>query len=257
MMQEERVNASAMLVNDPSRFWGAYYTTVFAIQTMCPFSFAERQCVRMWMKAMNPSDDFDPAHLHHKNVRHYVVEIYKALEGKMKSELGPVLKRTLPGFSLQVDLWTSQPSGQKYLGGCLSYVSLCSRKSDSPLEHGSRLEKAKPSDISLMREGVRVSWIGSDYRMHSALLAIKRYRPSSRLKEKGADAIKIWLDQVLEQFGLKNGDEPLPIVCSVTDAGSDIKRLCNVLLKPAVREVHPMLCLSAHSNVWSKHSLDP
>eukprot|EP00952_Eustigmatos_sp_NYUAD-ZCMA_P007890 33183-Eustigmatos_ZCMA.PRE.1 len=96
VMQAGKIAGSDLRKNDSKRFWGLLFTILWIIQLLYPFCLAERDNVRSWMAANNP--EFDPAHVHHEQVRHYIVEIYKAVEAKVKASLAAALLRRLPAF---------------------------------------------------------------------------------------------------------------------------------------------------------------
>lgn len=60
--------------------------------------------------------------------------------------------------------------------------------------------------------------------LDSALLAVKLFRPAASLShsERLSDVLLIWVEEVLAEYGVATSD----LFCTVTDAGSDVKRLC-------------------------------
>lgn len=60
--------------------------------------------------------------------------------------------------------------------------------------------------------------------MRSALLAVKHFRPAATLSDSSrlSDVLFLWVREVLSEYDLTEGD----LFSTVTDAGSDVKRLC-------------------------------
>ena len=55
-------------------------------------------------------------------------------------------------------------------------------------------------------------------------MAVKRFQPAAELSDgtQLSDALLLWTEEVLEEIGLETRD----LFSTVTDAGSDVKRLC-------------------------------
>lgn len=72
--------------------------------------------------------------------------------------------------------------------------------------------------------GLRLFWCTSRFVLDSALVAVKLFQPSSDLKQgkQLSDALLIWAEEVLREFRLDTRD----LFCTITDAGSDVNRLC-------------------------------
>ena len=58
----------------------------------------------------------------------------------------------------------------------------------------------------------------------TALLAVKLFRPAPELSDsmKLSDVLRLWVEEVLAEYGMSEAD----LFCTVTGAGSDVKRLC-------------------------------
>ena len=76
---------------------------------------------------------------------------------------------------------------------------------------------------------LRLYWCTSTFELDSALLAVKLFQPSADLTqgEQLSDVLAIWLGEVLKEFDLDTKN----LFCTVTDAGSDVKRLCLKVLE--------------------------
>ena len=72
--------------------------------------------------------------------------------------------------------------------------------------------------------GLRLFWCTPKFVLCSALLAVKRFQPAAELSDgtQLSDALLLWTEEVLEEIGLETRD----LFSTVTDAGSDVKRLC-------------------------------
>ncbi|CAM9410027.1 unnamed protein product, partial [Sphacelaria rigidula] len=58
----------------------------------------------------------------------------------------------------------------------------------------------------------------------TALLAVKLFRPAPELSDtmKLSDVLRLWVGEVLAEYGMSESD----LFCTVTNAGSDVKRSC-------------------------------
>lgn len=72
--------------------------------------------------------------------------------------------------------------------------------------------------------GLRLFWCTSKFVLDSALIAVKLFQPAAELSENMqlSDVLLVWVEEVLREFGLSPSD----VFSTVTDAGSDVKRLC-------------------------------
>ena len=120
--QAQRVVGSPLRKNMPELFLGWWWTIVWIIQRMCPFSMAdpENENVRAWVKG---NTNMEPASLRTDKVRHYVAEIYHAVVGLITADIALLASRPLPSLCLQIDLWTSKLSGEKFMGKSRSVVT--------------------------------------------------------------------------------------------------------------------------------------
>jgi hypothetical protein len=115
-IQVDQAHESHLRKNDPEWYFALWWTIVWVIQRLCPFSMADshNRNVRSWLHAN--TECTDPSKLHHKNIRRHVVELYKAAVQGLCRRLQGAKNRPLPAFSLQLDLWTSKISNQKFIG---------------------------------------------------------------------------------------------------------------------------------------------
>ncbi|CAN0350280.1 unnamed protein product [Ascophyllum nodosum] len=121
-------------------------------------------------------------------VKHYLVEVYKATVSSFSHRLqSAVAGAGGPALHANFDLWTSQTSNEKYIG-------------------------------------LRLFWCTTKFVLDSALIAVKLFQPAAELSESTqlSDVLLIWVEEVLKEFGLSTSN----LFGTVTDAGSDVKRLC-------------------------------
>lgn len=76
--------------------------------------------------------------------------------------------------------------------------------------------------------GVRINFMGLDWTLHSYLIAVRQFRPNPRLMNRGGDVLNVYLNDIYKEFGI---DPSKHIISFVTDAGSDVKRLCTSLVE--------------------------
>lgn len=64
----------------------------------------------------------------------------------------------------------------------------------------------------------------SGFTLRSALLAVKLFRPAPESSDGVtlSDRLRLWVGEVLDEYGMSEAD----LFSTVTDAGSDAKRLC-------------------------------
>jgi hypothetical protein len=130
-----------------------------------------------------------------KMVRRVIVEIYTAAKESTMlclSHARDAAKGAIPIFHLNVDLWKSTSSHCKYIG-------------------------------------VRIFFVDANFNFVSKLLAVRAFLPTSSLLAdvpRMSDVLRLWVRGVLSEYGLRESD----LASTTTDAGSDIKRLCSVLL---------------------------
>lgn len=72
--------------------------------------------------------------------------------------------------------------------------------------------------------GLRLFWCTTKFVVDSALVAVKLFQPSAEVAESRqlSDALFIWVEEVLEELGVQTRH----LFSTVTDAESDVKRLC-------------------------------
>lgn len=105
-----------MRTDDPSRYAQWWYTLVWLLQLLVPFTLMDslNAHVRVWMS--HYCSGIDASSLHHKNIHHFLCELYSAARQQLCSSIQPMHKRALPSFCLMIDLWTSKTSNEKYMG---------------------------------------------------------------------------------------------------------------------------------------------
>lgn len=76
--------------------------------------------------------------------------------------------------------------------------------------------------------GIRLFYIDRSWRIKSRLLAVRQFNPTTETLESGrlSELLESYLESVLEEYDLNVSN----IFSATSDAGSDVKRLCNVLL---------------------------
>ena len=126
-------------------------------------------------------------------LRRCIVEIYVSSKAIAVKHIDESRQGAfLPSFHLNVDLWTAKSSHLKYIG-------------------------------------VRIFFVDQHFNFATYLLAVRAYQPSTALADmvnRSSDILLLWVRGVLQEYNLREKD----LASSTTDAGSDIKRLCDVLL---------------------------
>jgi hypothetical protein len=86
--------------------------------------------------------------------------------------------------------------------------------------------------------GVRINCINDKWKLVSKLLAIKLFKPTTRLVEEKrlSDLLYTWFKYILEEYSLS----PSHLFGATTDKGSDVKRMCTVVARAKVG--HALLC---------------
>ncbi|CAM9556615.1 unnamed protein product, partial [Ectocarpus sp. 6 AP-2014] len=81
---------------------------------------------------------------------------------------------------------------------------------------------------SLKYMGVRLFYVDRSWRLRSRLLAVRQFNPTTEMLESNrlSDLLQDYLKSVLEEYDLNVS----MIFSATSDAGSDVKRLCDVLL---------------------------
>lgn len=82
--------------------------------------------------------------------------------------------------------------------------------------------------LLLSRPGVRVFYITRNWELRSRLLSVRQFNPVPEILKNNrlSDLLKGYLETVLEEFHLTFSN----IFSATSDSGSDVQRLCNVLL---------------------------
>jgi len=114
VLQIAAIQDSKMRKSDPARFWGLYTVLTFTIQHFLPFALLSYETVRVYLGSA--ISGFDSTALHIERVHHYITEVYVAVKKRTTTMLATVSGRVLGAFNVQVDLWTSRNSGEKYIG---------------------------------------------------------------------------------------------------------------------------------------------
>ena len=113
-IQNENHEAMAGLHN--KRYWGIYTVLVYVIGLFNPFTFGSSEKERAY-KQRTTQGRFAQATLYPKLVKHYVVELYNYVRSTIAKKLASAKQgRKLKVFSVNLDLWKSKVSGEKYLG---------------------------------------------------------------------------------------------------------------------------------------------
>lgn len=123
-----------------------------------------------------------------RKIKHLIVELYvatkKAVVGSMREDMQ---QSTLPILHYQLDLWTCEPSGRKFLGW-------------------------------------HVYWVTSEFKLRHALLAVKHYAPSSEVQdnERASDILFTIFRATMGEYGIMVAD----LAGGTTDSGPDVKAMC-------------------------------
>ena len=156
------------------------------IGAFLPFNYLENKHVRQHYLSMNPA--FPVTRLHHESVKHIICEFHSATQQSLTALLGTVVtSRILPSISIFIDVWEDKFCGKKFLG-------------------------------------LRVRWICDLWMVHTRLLSLRYFAPSSELRDahQVSNLLALWVQSCLDEYGLRLHD----FVGSVTDSGSDVKRCC-------------------------------
>ncbi|CAM9755873.1 unnamed protein product, partial [Hapterophycus canaliculatus] len=135
-------------------------------------------------------ENFPVTAIHKEATKHMVIELYAATASRFKKELAAEIG-SLPLLHLNLDLWVDKFSSLKYMG-------------------------------------VRLFYVDRKWELKSRLLAVRQFNPSKEMLESQRLSILLedYLKSVLEEFDL----DTTKLFSATSDAGSDVKRLCNVLL---------------------------
>jgi hypothetical protein len=179
---------SADFQDKPARFMKLSWVKSPIVGKFVPFSFMEDKFIRSSYELFAASY-FPVRALHRKAVKRLIVEPHVATKHDFAKDLLDIVKSSpIPTLSLNVDLWTSKTSGEKFIG-------------------------------------IRVWWTCHKLKISTRLLAVKRFQPASSLSDaRLSSVLKLWLDSVMDEYKIHNSD----IFACVTDSGSDVKRLSNV-----------------------------
>ncbi|CAB1110806.1 unnamed protein product [Ectocarpus sp. CCAP 1310/34] len=146
-----------------------------------------------WVRAslqLTALKNFPITGIHNKAVKQMVVEMYAATASQFKMEMAAQIGG-MRLLHLNLDLWVDKFSSLKYIGIRLFYVDR--------------------------------TWV-----LRSRLIAVRQFNPTKELLEDNrlSALLQKYLESVLEEYGL---DVSL-LFSATSDAGSDVKRLCDVLL---------------------------
>ena len=196
------------------------WVSTMVIKNFIPFDFLQQPEVRTSMSVMgngNLESIVPFAMLNPLRIRHYIIEIYAAVKSLICGSIDRhVVSKPIPFASFTVDKVKSKVSGENFLG-------------------------------------LRVYFLDSSGDFKSYNLSIKQFRPSSNLsKDQASVVLRTWLDYSLREFGLdrdnhigkilncskievevtdKTNHSLYSIANSVTDAGPEVRRCCDVLLQ--------------------------
>ncbi|CAN0341548.1 unnamed protein product, partial [Pylaiella littoralis] len=154
------------------------------VEKMLPFTFYSSGEMFREMMATHGGNTSYPE-LSPKRVKHLLVELYCATK---KAVLGDMLEEVrsapLPILHHMIDIWTDKPSGRKFLGVHLFYVT-------------------------------------ANFELKQVLISIKRYRPAQDAlgEAKASEVLLKIFESVLHEFGLRASD----LASGTTDSGSDVK----------------------------------
>lgn len=76
--------------------------------------------------------------------------------------------------------------------------------------------------------GIRLFYVDRNWQLKSRLLAVRQFNPTTEMIQSTrlSDLLQEYLKSVLEEYGL----DVSMIFSATSDSGSDVKRLCDVLL---------------------------
>ncbi|CAM9220072.1 unnamed protein product, partial [Hapterophycus canaliculatus] len=163
------------------------YVKVFIVSHLLAFSLSDSADVKMFFQVCG-DNLFPHTMLYPKMIKHCVSELYTSTISKLSHALRNAIAGVEgPVLHANFDLWTSKKSDEKYIG-------------------------------------LRLFWCTTKFVVDSALVAVKLFRPSAELtgSEQLSDSLSIWAEEVLKELGV----ETRHLFSTVTDAESDVKRLC-------------------------------
>ncbi|CAM9895380.1 unnamed protein product [Scytosiphon promiscuus] len=146
-----------------------------------------------WVRAclkLTGAEDFPITSIDNKAVKHIIIEMYAATASRFKKEMASEVGG-MRLLHLNLDLWVDKFSSLKYIG-------------------------------------IRLFYVDRQWQLKSRLIAVRQFNPSQELLSDNrlSDLLELYLESVLEEYGL---DTTL-LFSATSDAGSDVKRLCKVLL---------------------------
>jgi hypothetical protein len=62
--------------------------------------------------------EYPTTSIHHKAVRHMVVELFAATKDKIKEKIAAAGAEGVPCITLMLDIWEDKKSNRKFLGAC-------------------------------------------------------------------------------------------------------------------------------------------
>jgi len=158
-------------------------------------------------------DGFPIAKLHHKNIRHTIIEFYAAWKKFVKGEVAQAKRgHTFRRFNVSIDVWEEKITSKKYLGeavrGSVLYWFI---------ESSSR---SCPSN-SFPPTGVKVRWMNRMFQVVNYTIACREFNPSSTERENNnlSKLIMDWTLDCMAEVGLQLSD----VYAAVSDSGSDVK----------------------------------
>ncbi|CAM9584816.1 unnamed protein product [Sphacelaria rigidula] len=178
--------ANDNLRSNPTRAMLIMFVKIIAIWNLCAFSWGDDAKVKTLFAAV--CIPAFPQSLYPRLVKKVVAELYAATIKVFAFRLSEA--RRGAGESIvhaNIDLWTSKNSNEKYIG-------------------------------------LRVHWMTATVTICTALLVVKLFRPAPELSDsmKLSDVLRLRVGEVLAEYGMSESD----LCCTVTDAKSDVKRLC-------------------------------
>lgn len=143
----------------------------------------------------------------HNTTQHRLVEYYDTHTQFAKEAIAAAIDGPIPSLHLQIDLWSTPVTREDMLG-------------------------------------VYATFLDKDMDAHGVLLAARHFRPTPEMKQKGADLLLLYLEDIAEQFDFTLLQHVFSLT---TDAGANIRKLATQLLdrNKRVQEIRRRLALQA------------
>ena len=103
---------------DNKRYFTLYTTLVYIIGKFLPFNFGQSKEERLHQRTSQAR--FSGAKMYPELVKHHVIELYHYVYTTISAKLQAAKKeRKLKVFTVNLDVWKSLVSGEKYIGTCI------------------------------------------------------------------------------------------------------------------------------------------